>query len=115
MVVDPLPYPGENRDVSTCKVCFIPKLQKMYPKGVSPLCDIISRCPRVTSQFIVNGVLDQLSMLTKLNLSRTAVCDIGNKYTNTCACKGVYWTLSTIFAVHTKTRGELKVKSVQIN
>ncbi len=32
---------------------------------------------RVTSQFILDGGLDALSMLSKLNLSRTVVCDSG--------------------------------------
>ncbi len=38
------------------------------------LCIFVSR---VTSQFILDGCLDALGMLSKLNLSRTTVCDSG--------------------------------------
>ncbi len=46
------------------------KLYRLY----QILCISVSR---VTSQFILDGCLDALGMLSKLNLSRTTVCDSG--------------------------------------
>ena len=62
------------------------------------MCFLCVSC-RVTSQFIVDGVLDGLSMLTRLNLSRTAVCDIGTCTINIHVVQHISepYTLPTIY------------------
>ena len=50
---------------------------------------------RVTSTFIIEGILNRLRGLSKLNLSRTSVDDEGNKYNlsyNHCIYTNSYYT-----------------------